>query len=183
MVFMCPSVQLVWTVCVWTCGGIGGGRGRGVYVWCACTHTCVCVCGGGGGGAEDRTQLTWKETKYWILFFIWCFKTVVSGFSRQSSSIHGDSCVLWKAHMCSTPSPRRSSPAMPLAATVLAFVWLQTMTFSRRFKAHRRWLNSSVFLRLSPPLMLMMMKWCLMSSDVSWHIRDKLWPMPKHGSV
>ena len=22
-----------------------------------------------------------------------------------------------------------------------------------------------------------------MSSDVSWHIRDKLWPMPKHGSV
>ena len=28
-----------------------------------------------------------------------------------------------------------------------------------------------------------MMQWCLMSSDVSWHIRDKLWPMPKHGSV
>ena len=24
-----------------------------------------------------------------------------------------------------------------------------------------------------------MMKWCLMSSYVSWHIRDKLWPMPK----
>ena len=30
---------------------------------------------------------------------------------------------------------------------------------------------------------LMMMKWCLMSSDVSWHIRDKLRPMPKHGSI
>ena len=32
-----------------------------------------------------------------------------------------------------------------------------------------------------------MMKWCLMSSDVSWHIRDKsvqLWPaMPKHVSI
>ena len=27
------------------------------------------------------------------------------------------------------------------------------------------------------------MSWCLMSSDVSWHIWDKLWPMPKHGSV
>ena len=27
------------------------------------------------------------------------------------------------------------------------------------------------------------MKWRLMSSDVSWHIRDKLWPMPKHGSI
>ena len=24
---------------------------------------------------------------------------------------------------------------------------------------------------------------CLMSSDVSWHVRDKLWPMPKHGSI
>ena len=30
---------------------------------------------------------------------------------------------------------------------------------------------------------VMMMSWCLMSSDVSWHIRDKLWPMPKHGSI
>ena len=28
----------------------------------------------------------------------------------------------------------------------------------------------------------MMVSWCLMSSDVSWHIRDK-WPMPKHGSI
>ena len=28
-----------------------------------------------------------------------------------------------------------------------------------------------------------MVKCCLTSSDVSWHIRDKLWPMPKHGSV
>ena len=31
--------------------------------------------------------------------------------------------------------------------------------------------------------MTMMMSWCLMSSDVIWHIRDKLWPMPKHGSI
>ena len=29
----------------------------------------------------------------------------------------------------------------------------------------------------------MMIKWCVMSSDVSGHIRDKLWPMPKHGSI
>ena len=26
-------------------------------------------------------------------------------------------------------------------------------------------------------------KCCLMSSDVSWHIRDKLWQMLKHGSI
>ena len=30
---------------------------------------------------------------------------------------------------------------------------------------------------------VMMMSCCLMSSDVSWHIRDKLGPMPKHGSI
>ena len=30
---------------------------------------------------------------------------------------------------------------------------------------------------------LMMMNWCLMSSDVMRHIRDKLWPMPKHGAI
>ena len=28
-----------------------------------------------------------------------------------------------------------------------------------------------------------LMKWCLMSSDVGWHIKDKLRPMPKHGSI
>ena len=34
-----------------------------------------------------------------------------------------------------------------------------------------------------PPPLLMMMKYCLLSSDVIWHIRNKLWPMPKRGSV
>ena len=29
----------------------------------------------------------------------------------------------------------------------------------------------------------MKMNWCLKSSDVGWHIRDKLWPMPKHGPI
>ena len=31
--------------------------------------------------------------------------------------------------------------------------------------------------------LVMMMNWCLMSSDVMRHIRDKLWPMPKHGAI
>ena len=39
-----------------------------------------------------------------------------------------------------------------------------------------RWRNDT-------PWNMMMMKCCLMSSDVSWHIRDKLWVMPKHGSI
>ena len=48
---------------------------------------------------------------------------------------------------------------------------------------------SGTFLRLwwkdvvNHCLVMMMMKWCLMSSDVSWHIREKLWPMPKHCSI
>ena len=32
-------------------------------------------------------------------------------------------------------------------------------------------------------IIYMMMNWCLMSSDVMRHIRDKLWPMPKHGAI
>ena len=32
-------------------------------------------------------------------------------------------------------------------------------------------------------IIMMMMSWCLMSSDVSWHIRDKLWPVLKHSSI
>ena len=32
-------------------------------------------------------------------------------------------------------------------------------------------------------VILLLLSWCLMSSDVIWHIRDKLWPMPKHGSI
>ena len=33
------------------------------------------------------------------------------------------------------------------------------------------------------PPTLPMMKWCLMSSDVGWRFRDKLRPIPKHGSI
>ena len=38
-------------------------------------------------------------------------------------------------------------------------------------------------LKQDPNTQRVMMKWCLMSSDVGWHIRDKLRPMPKHGSI
>ena len=44
-------------------------------------------------------------------------------------------------------------------------------------------LANSVCAVVSYLMMMMMMSWCLMSSDVIWHIRDKLWPMPKHGSI
>ena len=35
----------------------------------------------------------------------------------------------------------------------------------------------------SVAMLLLLLSWCLMSSDVIWHIRDKLWPMPMHGSI
>ena len=50
-----------------------------------------------------------------------------------------------------------------------AKIWKKTMTVS--------------MLKQDPNTYKVMMKWGLMSSDVSWHIRDKLWPMPKHGSI
>ena len=41
----------------------------------------------------------------------------------------------------------------------------------------------SIALLLTKNRDLLLLSWCLMSSDVIWHIRDKLWPMPKHGSI
>ena len=42
---------------------------------------------------------------------------------------------------------------------------------------------SNLMFQLCSKLLLLLLSWCLMSSDVIWHIRDKLWPMPKHGSI
>ena len=36
---------------------------------------------------------------------------------------------------------------------------------------------------LSCPTFFFFFRWCLMSSDVGWHIRDKLRPMREHGSI
>ena len=42
---------------------------------------------------------------------------------------------------------------------------------------------SVAFRHLLPIADSFLVKCCLMSSDVSWHIRGRLWPMPKHGSI
>ena len=58
---------------------------------------------------------------------------------------------------------------------------------SRQWTQQQTWLPATITLPRGmpemPAEMMMMMSWCLMSSDVSWHIRDKLWPMKKHGSI
>ena len=52
---------------------------------------------------------------------------------------------------------------------------------------HNRWFGARRPLKqvayIYTETMLLLLSWCLMSSDVIWHIRDKLWPMPKHGSI
>ena len=53
----------------------------------------------------------------------------------------------------------------------LTFFYFMLLNGSRNSLRHHVYTNA--------PLM----KWCLMSSDVGWHIRDKLKPMPKHGSI
>ena len=58
---------------------------------------------------------------------------------------------------------------------------LSSLPRGRLLLASVPWGVVCVARRLS--LRKMMMSWCLMSSDVIWHIRDKLWPMPKHGSI
>ena len=45
------------------------------------------------------------------------------------------------------------------------------------------WAHSSLYIWSSDRFSGQVVKWCLMSSDVKWHIRHKLWPMPKHGSI
>ena len=50
----------------------------------------------------------------------------------------------------------------------------------RRFLYPHSKCSQSLFQRTVASMLL---SWCLMSSDVIWHIRDKLWPMPKHGSI
>ena len=44
-------------------------------------------------------------------------------------------------------------------------------------------IQNSEVRRCNSMKVMLLLSWCLMSSDVIWHIRDKLWPMPKHGSI
>ena len=65
-------------------------------------------------------------------------------------------------------------------------------TFCMRSKTHSKSSNKTVSVNLAwgalsgrsiADKVLLLLSWCLMSSDVIWHIRDKLWPMPKHDSI
>ena len=71
-------------------------------------------------------------------------------------------------------------------------VWKSARTFAQKVQrkqtvmewASHRWRYRDGYaqwaLARAIQTLMMMTSWCLMSSDVIWHIRDKLWPMPKH---
>ena len=50
-------------------------------------------------------------------------------------------------------------------------------------RSQQEWIRPTLGASKGCPLCHVTMMMMIMSSDVSWHIRDKLWPMPKHGSV
>ena len=69
------------------------------------------------------------------------------------------------------------SSAAPVAVYAITYPAVITGRPSRMcLLSPRVWCNQR-----GPPQLLL--SWCLMSLDVIWHIRDKLWPMPKHGSI
>ena len=60
----------------------------------------------------------------------------------------------------------------------------QTTTFEENGES--KWYRTEVLLltSLTPRIYFLFFRWCLMSSDVCWHIiRDKLRPMRDHGSI
>ena len=89
----------------------------------------------------------------------------------------GRTSVYICVHVCQTPSTDLSDI---LSST--------TAVFSYTIGSIKLSANEQFFVGAQTVVSLlqttqMMMSWCLMSSDVIWHIRDKLWPMPKHGSI
>ena len=59
---------------------------------------------------------------------------------------------------------------------------LSLLQSERKREWMNEWMNEWTYFTRAVELLLLL-SWCLMSSDVIWHIRDKLWPMPKHGSI
>ena len=84
----------------------------------------------------------------------------------------------------------RYFPLHPLNVLPLSHSF-QTSVYHEMFFCLSQYENYSVYALIKNFLfhpgffvmLLLLLSWCLMSSDVIWHIRDKLWPMPKHGSI
>ena len=81
-----------------------------------------------------------------------------------------------KQHLSCSISELRS--CVKVEVDVLGSPSLIVLTVSVDVKQHS---NENIIVVAIVPAVVV--KCCLMSPDVSWHIRDKLWPMPRHGSI
>ena len=78
----------------------------------------------------------------------------------------------WKMHTYTLPNSICDGPITNL-------LWILKVLIEIFLVAHEKGQKSFNGFKFSTDVV----KCCLMSSDVSWHIRDKLWPVPKHGSI
>ena len=123
---------------------------------------------GSEGVKHSHCGIHSKLTKHLQEFFGWLVLGISSCYCRKERQINIDP---WGKYCARVRKTTRKSDR-----SVLTVRWI---SFDRLcFAVGPLTLNW-----LCEHTLYMMVSWCLASSDVSWHIRDKLWPMPKHGSV
>ena len=121
----------------------------------------VCCAQGGETGTEECVQVLTEENWKIVLHPApSSSRTLTTGFTGQRAS-HPATCM-----------PLNISGCLDACQLIHPVVSMHAPEYIR--------LSRCMPVNTSGSLM---MKWCFMSSDVMRHIRDKLWPMPKHGAI
>ena len=140
----------------------------------------------------------WTCTKFWFASYRSCFSSVSPENVQYFSWVLDANIVLFKDN-------RLKPGSFPLWHQALFLTWLCALPPDAKscvFLTRDRKRISQLAYATRPFTVLFLfylleayavvggwgwggelLSWCLMSSDVIWHIRDKLWPMPKHGSI
>ena len=154
-----------------------------------CSKFSVWVCNTSDVHTRQTFAINWSKIQLsWVLMLYYTYKTVFSAYKTVIGS--PCACDLFVSKL--TKITRYMDVRFGRGATSVQWSDVEhaLCTFSGVC-----WDYFQVFRRFGcakwkycekwhlPALKMMMMSWCLMSSDVIWHIRDKLWPMPKHGSI
>ena len=138
-------------------GGWGGGGGEIIYLSLHCHHQHdLCI------------KVGTDESHFNVLIM------VMGKVTRQVSTDHN----FWRERRAEADSNRGPSAYQPNALPPG-----QTGSLHLDSNCNRVYCVSSGLWPFNLSLLLLLLKCCLVSSDVSWHIRDKLWPMPKYGSL
>ena len=97
----------------------------------------------------------------------------------SQTATHRQQMVMFSRWSCSADGNVQQMVMFSRWSCSLVLPWGPGLCLCHDHESHHHyWCNVDKFTSI-----MMMMSWCLMSSDVIWHIRDKLWPMPKHGSI